>query len=138
MFSFNLDELPDAGEKKLRDLGLEWTAVHLPGGKKSRLAQIFATTKPNGYLVNPHGHTLLMSSLAKYGRGHGAHKEVLISDQLMPHTRSMAQLQSLFIGDFLVLASDKQSARPAGSVPQENITAIQSCFTPAKSNPMTS
>jgi tetratricopeptide (TPR) repeat protein len=119
VFSFNIDQLPDAGEKQLRALGLNWTAVHLPGGKNSRLAKIFAIPKPQGYLINPHGHILLMSSLAKYGRGHGAAKEILVSDQFMPHTRSMAQLQSLYIGDFLVLNPDKK------------ITAIHDCFTPA-------
>ncbi|MEN8679253.1 MAG: hypothetical protein ABF391_04295, partial [Akkermansiaceae bacterium] len=31
--SFNVDELPDAGEKILRDLGVEWPALHLPGGR---------------------------------------------------------------------------------------------------------
>ena len=131
VFSFNIDELPDAGEKQLRSFGLNWTAAHLPDGKNSRLARIFAINKPQGYLVNPHGHTLLMSSLAKHGRGHGAHKEVLVSDQLVPHARIMAQLQSLFIGDFLVLGSSKNSASAVGSVPQEKIDAIQACFTPA-------
>ena len=131
VFSFNIDELPDAGEKQLRSLGLNWTAAHLTGGKNSRLARIFAITKPSGYLVNPHGHTLLMSSLAKYGRGHGAQKEVLVSDQLVPDARIMAQLQSLFIGDFLVLVSSKKTAPAAGSIPQEKIDAIQACFTPA-------
>ncbi len=119
MLSLNIDELTDAGEKQLRALGLNWTAVHLPGGKNSRLARIFATPKPQGHLINPHGHILLMSSLAKYGRGHGATEEILISEQLMPHIRSMAQLQSLYIGDFLTLNPDKK------------IAAIHDCFTPA-------
>ncbi len=131
VFSFNIDELPDAGEKQLRSLGLNWTAAHLPGGENSRLARIFAISKPSGYLVNPHGHTLLMSSLAKHGRGHGAHKEVLVSDQLVPHARIMAQLQSLFIGDFLALGLSKQPTSATGSIPQEKIDAIQACFTPA-------
>lgn len=119
VFSFNIDQLPDAGEKQLRALGLNWTAVHLPGGKNSRPAKIFAITKPQGYLINPHGHVLLMSSLAKYGRGHGATKEVLISDQFMPHTRSLAQLQSMYAGDFLAHNANKK------------LTAIHDCFTPA-------
>lgn len=119
VFSFNIDQLPDAGEKQLRALGLNWTAVHLPDGKNSRPAKIFAITKPQGYLINPHGHVLLMSSLAKYGRGHGATKEVLISDQFMPHTRSLAQLQSMYAGDFLA------------HNPNKKITAIHDCFTPA-------
>jgi len=135
VFSFNMDERPDAGEKQLHDLGLSWTAVHLPDGKKSRLARIFGVEKPFGYLVNPHGHTLLMSSLASRDRikGNEAHAQtaVLVSDKLVPHARSMAQLQSLFICDFLVIASGKTPARAADSVPPENLDAIEACFTPA-------
>ncbi len=131
VFSFNIDELPDAGEKQLRALGLNWTAVHLPGGENSRLARIFAISKPIGYLVNPHGHTLLMSSLAKHGRGHGAQKVALVSDQLVPHARIMAQLQSLFIGDFLALGLSNPPTSAAGSIPQEKLDTIQACFTAA-------
>jgi hypothetical protein len=135
VFSFNADELPDAGEKQLRSLGLDWTAVHLPDGKKSRLFRIFGDTKPFGYLLNPHGYTLLMSRLAKHGNVHGnlidAQTAVMVSDKLMPHARSTAQLQSVFAGDFLVIDSGKNPARTADSVPQEQLDAIQACFTPA-------
>ena len=34
VFSMNLDELPDAGAKTLESLGLDWTVMRLPGGKK--------------------------------------------------------------------------------------------------------
>ena len=129
VFSFNVDELPDAGEKQLRGLGLDWTAMHLPDGKNSRAFRIFGREKPVGYLVSPYGQALLLSGLAKYGHGHGAITEVMISEKTMPHRRYLAQLQSLFIGDFLV--SDASDNPAADSLPQEKVAAIQACFTPA-------
>jgi len=135
VFSFNADKLPDAGKQQLRSLSLDWTAHHLPDGKNSRLFKIFGNEKPFGYLVNPHGYTLLMSRLAQHGNVHGrlvdAQTAVMVSDKMMPHARSMAQLQSLFAGDFLVMDSGKKPARTADSVPQEQFDAIQACFTPA-------
>lgn len=135
VFSFNADELPDAGEQQLRSLGLDWTAMHLPDGNKSRLFRIFGYEKPFGYLLNPHGYTLLMSRLAQHGHVHGnvaqSQIAVMVTDKMMPHTRSMAQLQSLFAGDFLVMDSGKKPARTADSVPQEQLDAIQACFAPA-------
>lgn len=134
VFSFNMDTLPDAGGKQLRSLGLNWTALDLPDGKNSRLARIFGDKIPYGYLVNAHGHTLLMSSIAKHDSLHGkdirSQSEELISDELMPHPRGLAQLQSLFIGDFLVTESKPQPASAADSLPQEKLAAIQACFTP--------
>jgi hypothetical protein len=131
LFSFNVDELDDAGEKQLRDLGIDWTAVHLPGGKRSREFRIFGRGKPVGHMVSPYGHVLLMSSLAKYGHGHGAQKEVMVSEKMIPHTRYLAQLQSLFIGDFLVSETVTSPSGNDDSVPQEKLDAIHACFTPA-------
>lgn len=131
LFSFNIDELADAGEKQLRDLGIDWTAMHLPGGKHSREFQIFGRGKPVGHLVSPYGRVLLMSSLAKYGKGHGAIEEVMVSEKMKPHPRYLAQLQSLFIGDFLVSGAGNSPSGNTDSVPQEKLDAIQACFTPA-------
>lgn len=44
--SFNVDGLPDAGEKILRDLGVDWPALHLPGGREIPLYKTFPQRDP--------------------------------------------------------------------------------------------
>jgi hypothetical protein len=131
IFSFNVDELPDAGEKILRGLKLDWTVMRLPGGKNSQTFRTYGQRESVALLVNAYGHTLLASELAKYG--HGQHATIVhaTSDKVIAHERFLAQLQSLFIGDFLVTAagSGNKQVRTAGSVPAKTLAAIQACFT---------
>jgi hypothetical protein len=131
IFSFNVDELPDAGEKILRGLELNWTAMRLPSGKKSQTFRTYGQGASSALLVNAYGHTVLASELAKYGHGQTAKIGHVISDKVIAHERFLAQLQSLFIGDFLVTGSDAADKlnRTADSVPQETLDAIQACFT---------
>ncbi len=133
IFSFNVDELPDAGETLLRGLGLDWTVMRLPGGRNSQTFRTYGQKESVALLVNAYGHTLLASELAKYGHGQTASTVVAISDKVIAHERFLAQLQSLFIGDFLVTRTNAatQPARTAESVPAETLNAIQACFTAA-------
>ena len=123
VFSFNLDELPDAGEKILRTLGLDWTAMRLPGGRKSQTYRVFATRDPIGVRVNAHGHAFLLSP----------HTETTPMEQNFDDVRYLSQLQSILVGDFLVASAnpDNKQARTAESVPTETIDAIQDCFVAA-------
>ena len=127
-FSFNLDELPDAGESTLRALGLDWTAMRLPGGRKNQAFRTYGQREPVAILVNAYGRVLLTPGTS-YGRGHTAaanpykFNDVRISDE-----RYLSQLQSLFIGDFLAAGSD--SPKSANSVPAETLRKMQDCFTP--------
>ncbi|NQU21907.1 MAG: hypothetical protein HQ567_11545 [Candidatus Nealsonbacteria bacterium] len=159
VFSFNLDELPDAGASTLRKMQLDWTVMRLPGGKKSQAFRTYARQDPVGVLVNAYGHTLLTTSLKDPA------KQVKIGKDGVPLTmpalyrrldnpRYFSQLQSLLVGDVLVtepdghldaalplelkmapIGSDKEAvaklARTAESVPVETLNAIQECFTPA-------
>lgn len=120
VFSFNVDELPDAGEKILRTLGLDWTAMRLPGGRKSQTYRVFATRDPIGVRVNAHGHAFLRSPLT----------ETTPMEQNFDDVRFLSQLQSLFVGDFLVASTDPDNkpVRTAESVPTETLVAIQACF----------
>jgi len=145
VFSFNLDELPDGGEAILRKLGLDWTVMRLPGGAKSQTFRTYAQKAPLGILVNAYGHALLAPMVVRK-RAFSLRAE-RISDE-----RYLAQLQSLFVGDFLV--TDPEGAlnpavppelkmismragtqdqtglnRTAESVPAEVLGAIQACFT---------
>ncbi len=131
IFSFNVDELSDAGEKTLRDLGLNWTALRLPGGKKSQTFRTYGQRESVSLLVNAYGHALLTSGLGKYGNGQHATIVHAVTDKVVAHDRFLAQLQSLLIGDFLVTDTDAadQPARTAESVPAKTLDAIQACFT---------
>ena len=124
VFSFNLDELADGGEKTLRAMGLDWTALLLPGGRKSQICRVVARQDPVAVRVNAHGHAFLPSTLI----------DTLIEDvsmeQNLDDLRYLAQLQSLLVGDFLVNAtgSGKKPARTAESIPAETLEAMQDCF----------
>jgi hypothetical protein len=126
-YSFNLDELPEAGESTLRALGLDWTAMRLPGGRKNQAFRTYGQREPVAILVNAYGRVLLTPSTS-YGRGHKAatnpykFEDVRISDE-----RYLSQLQSLFIGDFLVGGTG--NLKVANSIPAETLRKIQECFT---------
>jgi len=147
VFSFNLDELSDGGEATLRELGLDWTAMRLPGGPKSEAFRTYAQKSPRGILVNGFGHALLMPMVV-------SKREFKIRSERISDERYLAQLQSLFIGDFLVIdpegafdptlppelkmismCAGKQNqtklSRTAESVPAEILRDIQACFIPA-------
>jgi hypothetical protein len=132
-FSFNIDELPDGGEATLRSLKLDWTVVRLPGGRNSQTFRTYGLRDPVGILVNAFGHVMLTST--NYGRGQQAPENPYrIDDARISDERYLAQLQSLFIGDFLIDhpgAPAADGAQPPGSVPAGNLRAIQDCFVPA-------
>jgi len=159
VFSFNLDELPDAGARTLRYLQLDWTVMRLPGGKKSQAFRTYGRKDPVGILVNAYGHALLAPTVltatgqAKLGvRGVPLPMQTL--NRRLDDPRYLSQLQSLLIGDVLVtepdgrldaalppelkmvpMGSGKEAgakpARRAESVPAKTLHAIQKCFTPA-------
>jgi len=127
VFSMNLDELPDAGEAALRALGLDWKVMRLPGGKKSQTYRTYGRRDPIGILINPFSYTLLTPN-NNYGRGHGGTVNPYKFDAVrMTDVRYLAQLQSLFIGDFLVT----DSGSPKSGALAESLRVIQDCFVSA-------
>jgi hypothetical protein len=146
VYSFNLNELPDAGEKILRERDLDWTAIHLPGGKRSPVYKAYAGSDPGALLVNAQGHTLISSSPISNGslpliprkQDIEASKKLGFVDKIigknstptlevsMDSERYLAQIQSLFIGDFLVAGNLESTP----SIPAATMDAIQACFTP--------
>lgn len=153
VFSFNVDELPDAGAAALKALELNWTVMRLPGGRKSQAYRTYAVQDPVGFLVNAFGHALLEPPLLNVAdqadlgvRGLSSAMSTL--NRRLDEPRYLSQLQSLLVGDFLVTEPDGDldvtlppevkmvSMKPklnrvAGSVPVEMLNAIQGCFTPA-------
>ncbi|MFT5906240.1 MAG: tetratricopeptide (TPR) repeat protein [Cryomorphaceae bacterium] len=141
VFSFNLDELPDAGEKVLRENNLDWKAMHLPGGKNNSAFKVFIGSDPGALLINAYGHSLISSSPINNGHlplipgAKNAKKDKNVNnvitgsnfpklEESLDSERYHSQLQSLFIGDFLV--ANKPTNSPATlAAPQ---VAIQQYF----------
>jgi len=136
VYSFNVDELPDAGAKKLRKLGLDWTAMHLPGGRKSSTFRAYTERDPNVVFVNGQGHVLLVSPPKELGMTAvtGISQGVLGGWNFpgiakgLDNNRYLAQLRSLFIGDFLAGSGEWRVASGKDLGPE--MQAIQACFTP--------
>lgn len=136
VFSFNVDELPDAGESTLKSMGLTWTVMRLPEGKKSQTYRAYVVRDPVGVFVNAYGHALLAPNLlnaaeqAKLGV-RGAPLVMSTLNRRLDNTRFLSQLQSLLIGDVFVTEPEARTARTAETIPIETLHAIQGCFTPA-------
>ena len=114
VYSFNVDELPDAGRSILRKAGLAATAMHLPGGRSNSAYRAYAAMDPVVLLVNGQGHVNLRMGRTKPAIG------MWLDDE-----RYLAQLGYLFTGDFLVADTGK-----VDHVSGKTLIAIQSCFTP--------
>ena len=114
VYSFNVDELPDAGQSILRKVGLAATAMHLPGGRSNSAYRAYAGTDPVALLVNGQGRVYLEQGRTEPEIG------MWLDDE-----RYLAQLGYLFTGDFLVADPGKVE-----QVSRETLSAIQSCFTP--------
>lgn len=150
--SFNLDELPDAGEKILRDLGVEWPALHLPGGRDNPFYKTFPRRDPYMMTLSPTGYAALIMAGSTRRKVTDTGKtdfsrwfqSSLARD--WSRERYTAQLNSLFAGDFFVTdpegefdpalppevkalsATPTPLERSANSVPDEVLRAIQECF----------
>jgi len=146
VFSFNLDELPDGGAGTLKRMGLDWTAMLLPGGADSPTylsvagTQLFTTL-----VVDAYG----WASADRIGRPSAALHQKYAA--IVENPRHLALMRSLSIGDFLITdpsgpaefrcaAELKTYSRDTGkykapafkrtseSVPLETLGAIQACF----------
>ena len=111
VFSFNLDELPDGGASILRDHGLDWTVMRLPGGRQHQAYRTYAQGDPIAVLVNEYGLAVIRPEIV-----HG--RLPALEAMRVSEDRYMAQLQSLFIGDILV----------TGSATDDKLPAVQACF----------
>ncbi len=147
VFSFNLDELPDAGKSTLTQMGLDWAPMHLPGGSNNELFR--SCTSDPQFLIritNCHGYIVLIPIDPKpnrFGRRFGVEEYLNITRDKDPY---LSVMQSLRIGDFLVgVGSEETEYRSASAemlqrdkiskdgetVLSEKLQAIQDCFVPA-------
>lgn len=149
--SFNLDNLPDAGESIIRGHGVDWQTFRLPGGKENPVFKAYARTAPRMVSVSSTGYSaMIMSGTTRqkidesgevdYARMLGSSLAREWSD-----LRYSMQLISLSAGELLVLdpeggihptlppelkATAKDgSAKPlvadGASVPEETLSALQ-------------
>ncbi len=146
--SLNLDNLPDAGEGMLRELGLDWPALRLPNGRDNPIYQAYARRDPAIITVSPTGYSALFLSGGRRSRGYERNLQSALA-RLWTKPRYTTQLQSMFSGEFLILdvegdfnpaappewkasrfgtSSKDQLVRTENSVPEDKLAAIQACF----------
>ena len=117
LLSFNLDELPDDGQKILKEQGLNAISMRLPGGRKNKIYQVYSDRDPFVIRVNAHGHAFSPTKLITEELKERPMEENFDDE------RYLAQIQSLVNGDFLV-----RLPQGAGTIPEETLSAIQECW----------
>ncbi len=107
LVSFNVDELSDAGETVLRELGVEWPALHLPQGRKNPRYEIFAKRDGALVTVTPTGQAAIVmegATRTRKGETNGVRDfERWFGSSLArvwTEERYVQQLTSIFAGDF--------------------------------------
>ncbi len=144
--SMNMDDLPDAGEKILRGLGLDWQALKMPKGKNNPIYQTYVKRDtPTIVTVSPTGYVALYLSGGRSTRTYARRLQSMLASQ-WAKPRYSSQLQSIYAGEFLVMdaqgdfdpaappeykaIASKQAKLPrtAASVPEDKLRAIQACF----------
>jgi hypothetical protein len=132
--SFNLDNLHDAGQSILKEVGVDWPALKLPGGTENPYFKTFARKSPAAISISPAGYAaLVLEGSTKNNNGRNVeitadidYSRWLTSSLSRSWTEAtyMSQMSSLFSGEFLV--HDQKSS----SLPKETLSAIQECFLP--------
>lgn len=109
VYSFNLDELPDSGQKLLKRMKLDWVPIKVPGGINNPL---FLSIGGSGHfaaiVIPPHG-------MANYGSTYNlhGHRHQYSIGHAYNHSRLKSEelelLRSLMIGEFFILNSTGDS-----------------------------
>lgn len=150
--SFNLDNLPDAGESLLREAGIDWPALHLPGGRENPIYKTYVRNDPKLLTLTPSGYAAIVMSGATRKRPDRSWDQIFQSSLARSWTDAQynRDWQYMLAGDFLVIdptgefdpaappewkalvATDSQLpaklVRTDQSVPAEKLEAIQACF----------
>ncbi len=137
LVSFNVDELSDAGETVLRELGVEWPALHLPQGRKNPRYEIFAKRDGALVTVTPTGQAAIVmegATRTRKGETNGVRDfERWFGSSLArvwTEERYVQQLTSIFAGDFLVENFEEELESASSKISEETFQAIQDCFVP--------
>ena len=139
--SMNMDDLPDAGEGILREHGLDWQALKMPKGQENPIYQTYVKRDtPTIVIVSPNGYVALYQSGGRSNRTYERRLQSMLASQwAQSHNTSL--LQSVYSGEFLVMQPDGdfdpaappelkaiKQAPISGSIPGDELRAIQSCF----------
>lgn len=141
--SMNVDDLPDAGESILREHGLDWPALRLPGGRDHQIYKSYGRHDPRVVTISPTGYAAIFMSSSRGSRGYERNLQSMLARQWAQEKHS-SPLMSMFAGEFLVMdaqgefdpaappewkaiTTDKLP-RTSESVPEDKLGAIQACF----------
>ena len=143
IFSLNTDELPDAGQSFLKEIGLKSVVLHLKGGAQNETYLSYVQDDPYALRVNEFGFTYLPPQMLIDNSKYLSNKKFSHHEKIPKYINLFAypkitesdnhyktQLQSFLIGDFLVESieiSDNQNMKD-DLIPVELIKAIQSNF----------
>jgi hypothetical protein len=150
IISMNMDDLPDSGERTLRALGLDWPALKMPKGQDNPIYQTYVKRDtPTVLIVSPTGYVALYLSGGRSDRTYERRLQSMLS-RAWTKPRYASQLQSVYSGEYLVMdpqgdfdpasppeyksiasgdaAKQDKLSRPAASVPEVKLRAIQACF----------
>jgi len=153
--SFNLDDLPDAGESIVRAAGADWQVMRLPGGRENPIYKAYVRSDPKWVTVGPTGQAamIMSGSTRRTNNTDDATDYARVLQSTLARTwtdpRYTQQLAALTVGDSLVLdptgvldptrppelkalvtGEAKPLPRAANAVPEETLRAIQECFIP--------
>jgi hypothetical protein len=117
LFSFNLDDLPDAGQQILNEKGLDAIPMLLPGGRDNKIYQVYSARDPFLIRVNAHGHVFSPTELIT------EELKEMPMEANFDDERYLAQIQSLVNGDFLV-----QTPSSSDTIPADTLNAIKECW----------
>jgi len=118
IYSFNLDNLGDAGASIVKAIGLRCSVMKLPGGKNSETFRTYALESPQAILINEFGRTISEPKQEDQGfvgyEGKLKERVPFAYTELLPsNARYQMQLQSLLNGDFF--AQDDKDLPVKGS-----------------------
>ena len=132
IISFNLDELPDAGESIIRQLGVDWQVLYLPGGRKNPFYKAYARVDLTNLRVAPTGQAAMSMRESRPKPPPPSEEEILEALQPSPDYKNQLEsfrrtlirswsrddyalnLGALMTGDFLIFDPDGEMdpARP--------------------------
>ncbi len=122
IYSFNLDELDDAGASLLKKIGLKCSVMKLPMGIHNETFMVYASKSPHALFVNEYGRVLYESNAASIAKGHKGKKEkasFTFPKANPSRLHYQVQFQSLINGDFLI--QEDYEKNNASSAPMQNI-----------------
>ena len=132
IFSCNIDNLPDAGQSILKEMGIDWPALKIPGGKENPYYKTFTQSSSAVVTLSPTGiAALVLQGSTRNNNGRNVETtgdldyERWISSSLSRGWTQpiyMNQLCYLHSGEFLL------QGLTSASLPKETLATIQACF----------